>query len=302
MRSCSTFNCGSRVAVVLRRSLHRRSSRPHVVQIRYNEWKGGGIIALSYEAKAAGVKRSMRGDEAKRLCPGLQLVTVPVKNEKANLNAYRQAGSEVFDICGKFPGVICQRTSIDEAYVDLTETAERLLRTFDEKHSPMSSYLDEVSRRTFVLNAEEKTSSSAHPEDGDTPCALKALFDRCGGEIEDRSKHPDALLVAGALEIARLREKITRVTGFTMSAGIAGNKLLAKLVSGRHKPDKQTLLPSDQVKPLLAKLPLQDLNVRSTTTNERHVVSHSRRHPATHAYTCRAGLWWKTRRSSYPRT
>ena len=28
--------------------------------VQYNKWQGGGIIALSYEAKAAGVKRSVR--------------------------------------------------------------------------------------------------------------------------------------------------------------------------------------------------------------------------------------------------
>ena len=40
-------------------------NRP-VAVVQYNQWQGGGIIALSYEAKAAGVKRSMRGEEAKK--------------------------------------------------------------------------------------------------------------------------------------------------------------------------------------------------------------------------------------------
>ena len=46
--------------------------------VQYNKWKGGGIIALSYEAKAMGVKRSMRGDEAKKKCPDIVLVPVQV--------------------------------------------------------------------------------------------------------------------------------------------------------------------------------------------------------------------------------
>ena len=37
----------------------------------------------------------MRGDEAKRVCPGINLVQVPVARGKANLNLYRSAGVEV---------------------------------------------------------------------------------------------------------------------------------------------------------------------------------------------------------------
>lgn len=40
---------------------------------------------------------SMRGDEAKEACPQIQLVQVPVARGKADLNSYRNAGSEV---CG----------------------------------------------------------------------------------------------------------------------------------------------------------------------------------------------------------
>lgn len=37
----------------------------------------------------------MRGDEAKEVCPEIQLVQVPVARGKADLNTYRNAGSEV---------------------------------------------------------------------------------------------------------------------------------------------------------------------------------------------------------------
>jgi hypothetical protein len=37
----------------------------------------------------------MRGDEAKSVCPGINLVQVPVARGKADLNLYRSAGSEV---------------------------------------------------------------------------------------------------------------------------------------------------------------------------------------------------------------
>ena len=34
--------------------------------VQYNDWKGGGIVAVNYEARAKGVTRMMRGDEAKK--------------------------------------------------------------------------------------------------------------------------------------------------------------------------------------------------------------------------------------------
>lgn len=105
--------------------------------VQYNEWQGGGLIAVSYEARKFGVKRlvwirecffppilsifflfrwrkrcfgwvfrSMRGDEAKAVCPQIQLVQVPVARGKADLNLYRSAGSEV-DGSGSFYFTVC---------------------------------------------------------------------------------------------------------------------------------------------------------------------------------------------------
>lgn len=37
----------------------------------------------------------MRGEEAKEVCPQVQLVQVPVARGKADLSGYRNAGSEV---------------------------------------------------------------------------------------------------------------------------------------------------------------------------------------------------------------
>ena len=43
------------------------------------------IIAVSYEARAFGVTRQMRGDDAKAKCPGMQIVPVPLVRGKADL-------------------------------------------------------------------------------------------------------------------------------------------------------------------------------------------------------------------------
>ncbi len=59
--------------------------------------------------------------------------------------------------------------------------------------------------------------------------------------------------------IARIKQQIKDQYGLTCSAGIAPNKLLAKLASDREKPDGLVEIPHDQVGPLLEDLPVGDL-------------------------------------------
>ena len=40
-------------------------------------------------------ERNMRGDDAKKFCPEIELIQVPVAHGKADLTQYREAGSEV---------------------------------------------------------------------------------------------------------------------------------------------------------------------------------------------------------------
>ncbi|RLM92482.1 DNA polymerase eta [Panicum miliaceum] len=171
------------VQVEQRRNPALRGQPTAVVQ--YNDWKGGGLIAVSYEARGFGVKRSMRGDEAKRVCPGINLVQVPVARGKADLNLYRSAGSEVVAILaskGK-----CERASIDEVYLDLTDAAKEML-----------------------LQA---------PPDSPEEISIEAAK--------------------------------SNILGLP--------SMLAKLVSGMHKPAQQTVVPSSSVQDFLASLPVKKM-------------------------------------------
>ena len=90
-----------------------------VVVVQYKDYRGGGIIAVNYEARSFGVTRNMRGDDAKEKCPDVVCVKVPEARGKADLTKYRDAGKEVIQVLMQFGGVV-ERASIDEAYVDLT--------------------------------------------------------------------------------------------------------------------------------------------------------------------------------------
>lgn len=66
-------------------------------------------------------------------------------------------------------------------------------------------------------------------------------------------------LLVGASFANKIRIAIKEETGYECSAGIAHNKILAKLACGLNKPNKQTILPFNQVSDLFAKLPISKL-------------------------------------------
>ena len=214
--------------------------------VQYNKWMGGGIIALSYEAKKAGVKRSMRGDEASKICPAIRLVTVPVHHEKADLTRYRDAGTAVFELLGAQEGdMVCERTSIDEAYVDVTALAAACLPTLEARLAATAAAppATDVLAGTHVVGMER----------GAAVAWLRAAA--AGGADEE-----DTWLVAGAVAAARFRRAVRATLGYTLSAGIAHNRMLAKHASGMHKPFQQTLVRTAAVPALLAELEIGELN------------------------------------------
>eukprot|EP00850_Spirogloea_muscicola_P015340 SM000116S24261 [mRNA] locus=s116:411715:415178:- [translate_table: standard] len=215
--------------------------RPTAV-VQYNPWKGGALIAVGYEARAAGVKRQMRGDEARQLCPDLQLVQVPVAFGKADLSRYRDAGSEVVAVLQQ--GGPCERASIDEVFVDLTEAAAaRLQQSPPAKPHLLPTY-----------------AARSHQPVDDGEAGVHEVRRRMEAWLCNEAAEPgDRLLASGAVLVAELRATVLAKTQFTCSAGIAHNKMLAKLASGMHKPAEQTVVPASAVQDLLHKLPIRKM-------------------------------------------
>lgn len=80
------------------------------------------------------------------------------------------------------------------------------------------------------------------------------LYDICsctGADVE-ASAHPR--LAVGSHVAAELREAIYSKLGLTGCAGIATNKLLAKLVSGIFKPNQQTSLLPENISDIIDSL------------------------------------------------
>ncbi|KAL3316197.1 hypothetical protein Ciccas_005158 [Cichlidogyrus casuarinus] len=72
---------------VEQRARPESKGKPCIV-VQYNEWRGGGIIAASYEARSLGVGKGLRGDDAKEISSDIISFKVPEKNGKADLTKY----------------------------------------------------------------------------------------------------------------------------------------------------------------------------------------------------------------------
>ncbi|XP_048865626.1 DNA polymerase eta [Brienomyrus brachyistius] len=228
-------------------------NKPCVVA-QYKTWKGGGIIAVSYEARAHGITRNMWADDAKKLCPDLQVARVRESHGKADLTHYREASVEVIEVMSRY--AVIERASIDEAYVDLTAAVQQRLRdTRDWRVEP-----DQL-KTTYVQGFPQSTTGNSEGKELDKEeqrlLGLRewlASLSGCPG-----SASPDLQLALGALIVEEMRAGVEKHTGFRCSAGISHNKVLAKLACGFNKPNRQTILPSGSVPQLFSSLPISKI-------------------------------------------
>ena len=292
-----------------------------LVVVQYNPFERGGVralapdddrelrdgfenhslIAVSYEARARGVKRNMRGREARALAPACAVVQVPTRRSKADLTLYREAGREVAAVLAR--GGTIERASIDEAYLDLTESAKKVLEEtawatiLEKARTSHAAGASAVSGKGYVskkalragsadgpvlgAGAVEETVENAAAGDASVEAAAAgdATVEAAAKEEEDpmrnfRPRPPDEasvawwnrdesewreeekLLAAGAYICFNLRKACVDELGYTLSAGIALNKMLAKLTSGMNKPASQTVLCPDHTSTLLDELPI----------------------------------------------
>ncbi|NWU67163.1 POLH polymerase, partial [Pterocles burchelli] len=222
--------------------------RPCAV-VQYTQWQGGGIIAVSYEARAFGVSRGMWAAEARALCPELALARVPQARGKADLTRYREASAEVMQVLSRFAAI--ERASIDEAYLDLTGSARERLRAL--RGRPLAAGMLPT---TFV--------QGLPGQPGPQPAGKEELRERGLQEwlaslAFDNPDCPDLQLTMGAVIVEEIRVAVEAATGFRCSAGISHNKTLAKLACGLNKPNRQTLVSSRFVPQLFSQLPIGNI-------------------------------------------
>nr|KAJ3419167.1 DNA-directed DNA polymerase eta rad30 [Polyrhizophydium stewartii] len=115
-----------------------------------------------------------------------------------------------------------QRASIDEAYLDITDQVNSEILSHDWPAGPRSGHGAESGTAEPLVRWED---------DPDTMQAVATAAETRGWA--------DLQLFVGAQVCKRIRRRLFDELGYTCSAGIAHNKMLAKLVSATHKPNKQ---------------------------------------------------------------
>lgn len=205
-----------------------------VAVVQYNQWRGGGIIAVNYEARDRGVTRHMRGGEAREKCPSIELVSVPTKRGKADTSRYRDAGKRVAEVLLTFTPSL-ERASVDEAYLDVTAHVNERINTAQ----------DRITKRHIQNTHVVGFNNIQH--------FLEEVYDT------ELSNDVMLRLAMGAAMAEEIRAAVFAKTGYRCSAGVAHNKILAKLVCGLHKPNQQTVLPQEGLSELYEKMPVRKI-------------------------------------------
>ena len=221
---------------------------------------------MNYAARACDVQRGDNIQEAKRKCPQIHLPHVGTMGtgapdridrqcQKATLKRYRDASRKVFDIidtcvaeqataAGLASGsslqhrqIWIEKASIDEAYIDVTAF--------------VSSIVDRCSTNGDLELPERTRLMMMRKEKEDAPEPLTTL----GSSLRDRHRR----LCLGAIIGHEIRTRVAKACGYTLSVGIARNKLLAKLASPMNKPDGQMILPHESFLNDLGEVPITAL-------------------------------------------
>ncbi|KAI1886358.1 hypothetical protein AGOR_G00213200 [Albula goreensis] len=229
--------------------------KPCVVA-QYKTWKGGGIIAVSYEARAHGVTRNMWADDAKQLCPDLQVARVRESHGKADLTHYREASVEVIEVMSRF--AVIERASIDEAYMDLTASVQQRLKDMEGQRVEPEQLKTSFVQGFPETDAEQQgATEEAVPDKEDQ--RVRGVREWLGTLSSGGGARAELQLAVGALIVEEMRAAVEQHTGYRCSAGISHNKVLAKLACGLNKPNRQTILPLGSVPRLFSSLPVSKI-------------------------------------------
>ncbi|ORY96491.1 hypothetical protein BCR43DRAFT_563787 [Syncephalastrum racemosum] len=230
-----------------------RRGVPTHVPAAVQQWQG--LIAVNYAARAAGVTRHANIEDARKACPEIQLLHVATyaENEtewkyharpsrathKVSLDPYREASKKIFTIFKRHCDTV-QKIGLDECFMDLTETVNELMT----KRYPTAALAadDDLCDQPIDWNKLGVTIASEDESERRRQLDNDVDADHEEESWRDPATWQDLQLAIGAELAAAIRQEIYDELSYTCSAGIAHNKVVAKLCSSKNKPNKQTIL------------------------------------------------------------
>lgn len=198
------------------------ASRPVAVTQKYL------VVTANYAARKAGVGKLTSIAEAKRLCPDAAFVC------GEDLTPYREFSKRIRRVLARFGA--CEKLGLDECWVDVTREVDRRLASAAFAGDDATN--DENVGHRLAAGATLASSNRHRPMDLRAQRAVptQRIFEKKENKDERRVR-------VGAAVAAEARAAVLAETGVRCSAGVAANKMIAKLVSGVHKPDDQTYVP-----------------------------------------------------------
>ena len=131
-----------------------------------------------------------------------------------------------------------EKASVDEVYLDLTGAAEALLAAADFAEILEEAAASHVAGFDDAAAGERLTRADlrqGHRKNLGGGTAAEAAGGAWWARPAAFFSEDDRLLAAGAVLTDRARRAVAAELGFTCSAGVSDNKLMAKLCSGMHK-------------------------------------------------------------------
>ncbi|KAF3316385.1 DNA-directed DNA polymerase eta rad30 [Orbilia oligospora] len=226
------------------------------------------LIAVNYPARAFGITRMRNVADAKRKCPTLMAVHVAtwrvqndtavmgyhdmtnasISTDKVSLDHYRRESKKILAIfregCPKV-----EKASVDESFLDLSGLVfGKLLERFEEELGVVDGEI--------VPPYGDTTERLRMPEVAGVEWGDSHLVDLDDGEEgeEEPIDWDDIIMGIAAEIVADIRGEVRRRLGYTCSAGISRNKMLAKLGSGYKKPNQQTIVRNRAVTHFLSSM------------------------------------------------
>ncbi|KAH9820691.1 hypothetical protein DFH28DRAFT_1121029 [Melampsora americana] len=231
------------------------AEKPLAVQ----QWRG--LIAVNYPARAFGITRHLPFDEALKKCPDLICVHVATyaqgdseteakyhenpkpETHKVSLDPYRRESVKILKIFSESCPLI-EKASIDEAFLDFSIPVRDLL----------------ISRYSNLLSISNDTNLDdllpPPPQLDWKSFEHNLILESSDTEVDEMitTTWTDVALMIGAELMAQCRKAVFDQLGYTCSAGVTTNKMLAKLCSSYKKPNAQTVLRPSCIKSFLRDL------------------------------------------------
>lgn len=196
----------------------------------------GSLSSCNYVARTFGLKNGMWMAGAKQKCP--ELVVIPFE-----FDLYLRLSNRFYDIVTQpeYGGCV-EVVSCDEAYLDITAVAAPIDATGHAGTPPHSA----EGTPTYRAHA-------SHGGTAPTSTGSRGADDRAS-PLSGGTELPTAAAVVHAL-----RQRVLATTGLTCSAGVASNKLLARMCTKCAKPNGHKVLPTAEVAAFLVDKPVSEI-------------------------------------------